>query len=995
MPRCRFYFLLLALWPANLLHAEEAPAPRALAEAAGHMKLPEGFRATLFAGEPDVVQPIAMTFDDRGRLWVVECLSYPDWKSEGRDRVLIFEDRDGDGRFDSRKVFWDQGANLSGIELGFGGVWLCATPNLLFVPDANADDRPDGPAQVLLDGWDLKAKHNVFAALKWGPDGWLYGCNGILSNSRVGKPGTPDAQRVPIDCGVWRYHPTRHAFEAVAWGTTNPWGLDFDDYGQMFITNCVIEHAWHVVPGAHFKRMFGQDLNPHTYALLESTTDHIHWGGGPWQQSRGGQGEHDKPGGGHAHAGALIYLGDNWPQQYRNTLLTCNIHGNRVNNDILKRHGSGYEIEHGSDFLLANDSWFRGLALQTGPDGSLYVSDWCDSGECHDYIDVHRTSGRIYKVSYGTPAASKVDLREASDAELVQLQLHANDWHVRHARRLLQERAAAGRLTAEVRPALVKLLQSNLEATRRLRALWALHVIGATNESLVLETLGDENEHLRAWAIQLALEERNASEPIQRKLIELAAGEASPLVRLYLASGLQRLPLERRWEVASRLAAQAENHEDAYLPLMIWYGVEPLPAADPGRAAELVSKARIPIVRQHLARRLALLEDAKLATSPLAPLVAMLATSDNADVARDVLQGVYGAFKGRREMPMPEGWSSTAARWAKSEKNEIHQTTLLLSVLFGDRSAIEELRQTTLDEGADAKWRQTALEALLQRKEPEVLPLLYKLLADRTMRGPALRGLAAYGDPQTPQILLKDYATLRDEEKRDAIGTLASRPAFAVALLEAVERGQVPRGDLSVLTVRQLLALNDPRIKELVERAWGTLRAPSQDKAAAIGRYKDLLQGDDLASADLAHGRALYAKTCAACHVLFDDGRKIGPELTGSQRTNLDYVLENLLDPSAAVARDYQVTIVQTVDGRTITGMVVEEGSQTLTMQTQNERLFVPLAEIEERARSPLSMMPEGLLRELTDRDVRDLVAYLRSPRQVPLPPGVKEAAGR
>src|SRR5687768_17291558 len=225
--------------------AQDKPLPAA--DAPKKMTLPDGFRATLFAGEPDVVQPIAFTFDDRGRLWVVECLSYPHWikGKEGRDRVTILEDADGDGRIDKRTVFWDRGTNLSGIQLGFGGVWLCATPNLQFLPDRDGDDRPDGPPENLLDGWNIdKAQHNVFNGLEWGPDGWLYGCNGIQSASRVGKPGTPDDKRVPINCGVWRYHPTQRVFEAVAHGTTNPWGLDFDDYGEMFVTNCVIDHLF-------------------------------------------------------------------------------------------------------------------------------------------------------------------------------------------------------------------------------------------------------------------------------------------------------------------------------------------------------------------------------------------------------------------------------------------------------------------------------------------------------------------------------------------------------------------------------------------------------------------------------------------------------------------------------------------------------------------------------------------------------------------------------
>ncbi|HZN58081.1 MAG TPA: PVC-type heme-binding CxxCH protein, partial [Planctomycetota bacterium] len=384
------------------------PPPLSPEEGAKALRLPDGFRATLFAGEPDVVQPIAFTFDERGRLWVVECLSYPNWVPVGskaaQDRVAIFTDKDNDGRFDEKKVFLADGRNLSGIEVGFGGVWLCSVPELLFVPDRDGNDAPDGPPEVVLDGWDLRAKHNVFNSLAWGPDGWLYGLNGILSSSLVGKPGAAAADRVPIDCGVWRYHVGRRRFEAVAHGTTNPWGIDWDDRGRMFITNCVIEHLWHVVPGAHFRRMYGEDLDPHVYTLLASGVDHIHWAGGAWQTSRGGQGAHGAAGGGHAHAGCMVYLGESWPRELRDSVFLCNIHGSRVNRDSVAPKGSTVVFRHERDFLQSADPWFRGLVLKQGPDDSAFLADWNDTGECHDYDEARVDTGRIFKISYGSGA---------------------------------------------------------------------------------------------------------------------------------------------------------------------------------------------------------------------------------------------------------------------------------------------------------------------------------------------------------------------------------------------------------------------------------------------------------------------------------------------------------------------------------------------------------------------------------------------------------------
>jgi putative membrane-bound dehydrogenase-like protein len=581
------------------------------AEAARQMSLPPGFLATLFAGEPDVVQPIAFTTDDRGRLWVVESFSYPKWVPEGqqgRDRVIILEDADGDGRFDSRKVFWDKGTNLSGIEIGFGGVWLCATPFLQFIPDRNGDDQPDVPApQVVLDGWNLeKAGHNVFNGLTWGPDGWLYGMNGIQSYSIVGAPDTPEDQRAHIDCGVWRYHPVTRAFEAVAWGTTNPWGLDFDDYGQMFITNCVIAHLWHVLPGAHFKRMYGQDINPYTYKLMDTCADHLHWAGGEWQESRGAKGKHGEAGGGHAHVGAMVYLGDNWPANYRNALLTCNLHGTRVNHDVLERRGSGYVARHAPDFLRSNDTFFRGLELQYGPDGGVYLSDWSDTGECHDYDGVVAESGRVFKITYGQPKPQPpTDVSKLTDEQLVELQLHRNDWQVRHARRVLHERAASGKLAPGTHAALAKILTDHPDVTRKLRALWGLHVTGGLDDARLEELLDHPEEHVRAWAIRLYVEDRQVPPAALARMAQMAKDDPSPFVRVHLASALQRLPLEQRWAVAEALASHAGDAQDPNLPLMIWYGIEPAVGKDKAKAVALMSKVRIPLLREHIARRLA------------------------------------------------------------------------------------------------------------------------------------------------------------------------------------------------------------------------------------------------------------------------------------------------------------------------------------------------------------------------------------------------------
>jgi putative membrane-bound dehydrogenase-like protein len=578
-------------------------APFTPEEAPGKMTVPEGFKVTLFAGEPDVVQPMAFTFDDRARLWVVECFSYPKWVPPGQpgpDRIVIFEDADGDGKFDSKKVFADQLANVSGIAWGHGGVWLTAVPTFTFIPDRNRDDVPDGPAEVLLDGWDLKAKHNVPSKPSWGPDGWLYATNGILSNSSVGKPGAPAAERVALNCGIWRYHPVTRKFEVVCHGTTNPWGIDWDVYGRGFITNCVIKHVFQIIPGAHFDRMFGEDKSaPNLYGLIPSPADHLHWAGGNWTEARGGQ-KHSEAGGGHAHAGAMIYLGDNWPDAYRGHLFTLNLHGHRMSHDVIEPKGSGVVVRHAKDFLLGNDPWFRGLDLQYGPDGGVYVTDWTDSGECHDYDHVDQTNGRIYKITYGATAPAKVDLGSMSDKDLLGLQTHRNEWYVRRARRLLHERAAAKQQDPGTRASVEALFQ-HADPVVRLRALWLSHAGGVVDPV----ALTDRSEHVRAWAVTLLLDGGVLQNDPLFKISLLAATEPSPVVRLALAGGLQRLPLASRLPIAEALIVHEEDAADLNLPLMYWYGIEPIVSSDREKALALLAKAKIPLLRQNITRRLA------------------------------------------------------------------------------------------------------------------------------------------------------------------------------------------------------------------------------------------------------------------------------------------------------------------------------------------------------------------------------------------------------
>jgi putative membrane-bound dehydrogenase-like protein len=953
-------------------------------KAAQVMTVPEGFQVKLFAGEPDVRQPIAFCLDDRGRLWVAEAYSYPVRRKEGegQDRIVIFEDTDGDGRFDKRTVFLE-GLNLvSGLEVGFGGVWIGAAPYLMYVPVKDGEDKPAGKPQILLDGWHYEDTHETLNTFCWGPDGWLYGCHGVFTHSRVGKPGTPDKDRTPINAGVWRYHPTKHVFEVFAHGTSNPWGLDFDAHGQAFIEACVVPHAFHMVQGGRYLRQAGSHFNPHTYADIQTIADHLHWqGANPWA----GNNRSDSAGGGHAHAGLMIYQGGAWPDEYKGKMFMGNIHGHRLNMDILKSKGSGFVASHGHDFLLANDAWARFLNMRPGPDGNVYVIDWYDKQACHvgDKVDAwDRTNGRIYKVCYrGTKPVTGIDLAKKSDKELIELLSDKNVWCARHAQRLLQERAANNKLEAGTEQALAKMAFEDEDEGRRLRGLWGLHVTGGlTKEGRLQEALRSESNYVRAWAVQLGLEAGPTSDELLTAMAAMAASDRSAVVRLYLASAAQRLPAEKRWDVVEGLVAHADDATDPNLPLMDWYAAEPLADVDAGRALDLAGQAKLPHLLPFMARRVA--STAKPAA--LEQIVRVLAEAADAGRQLAVLHGANEGLKGRRQVAMPEQWPGVYAKLRQSRDADVRAQATALAVTFGDPTAFAELRGVLAARDAALPARQGALAALVGAGDKELPPLLLALVKEPALRGAAIRGLASYDDPKTPETILSVYKSLSSEEKRDALNTLASRASYGRAMMEAVAAKKVPANEVPAEVVRQLRVFNDKDLDKRIGEVWGIVRTTPADRAKLIAEWKKKLTAP-APEPDLALGRAVFAKTCQQCHTLYGVGGKVGPDITGSNRPNLDYLLENILDPSAVIPNDYKATQIELKNGRVVTGIVRGETPAALTVVTANETLTIPVNEIDTRTPSNVSMMPDDVLKPLSEAEVRALVAYLRHPTQVPI----------
>ncbi len=950
--------------------------------AAAAMKLPAGFSVTVGASEPEVTQPIAMALDHRGRLWIAEAFEYPirGEGDKGRDRVLVFEDTDGNGSLDKRTVFFE-GLNLvSGLEVGFGGVWVGAAPYFMFIPDRDGDDVPDGPPQILLDGWAYQDTHETLNTFIWGPDGWLYGCHGVFTHSRVGKPGTAENERLPINAGVWRYHPTKHQFEVFAHGSSNPWGVDFNDHGQAFITACVIPHLYHVIQGARYFRQAGQHFNRYTYDDIPTIAEHRHYVG---ENPFSGRTKSDSAGGGHAHAGAMIYLGGRWPKVYRNQLFMNNIHGQRLNVDMLTAAGSGYVGNRTPDFLLAQDVASQILNLRYGPDGNAWMIDWYDMQACHHVgVDVHdRSNGRIYKINYGAPVTptGKPELASKSDLELAELSLDNNDWYVRHGRRMLQERSTSRQIEQNAIDRLVAIVTKNSDETRRLRAAWALHVTGQLSRQLIDRMLADPNPYVRGWAIQLAMEQcenRPAIELVGR-FTAMAKSDDSPIVRLYLASAAQHVAPEQRWKLVSSLISHKEDEGDHNLPLMYWYAAEPLGDVDPQRAMQLAidSCNSMPSICDFMLRRIASGD----AGERMSLLVKGLGDASNPQLQLSFLRAIRVALRGQRQVAAPEQWNRVALAIAKSSDTDVKLEAIALGVTFGDAEARAAMRRRVADNQIAVETRLVALESLLNVKDVELVPVLVLLLnANAKLSQAAILGLAQYDDPSIGSAILAVYDKLPDPARRAALSTLSSRVGWTKELLGAIESKQIAASDLGADLVRQMQFHNDPQVESMLASVWGTVRQSPADKLATIQNYTQLINSTTHPKPDAVLGRSVYERTCMKCHMLFGSGNKIGPDLTGSNRANLDYLLSNIVDPSAVMAKEYRATMLLMDDGRVTTGLAKGEDGKSITLQTADALVVMPLDEVERRVEAETSMMPDDQLRQFSEHEVRSLVMYLQ-----------------
>ena len=460
-------------------------------------------------------------------------------------------------------------------------------------------------------------------------------------------------------------------------------------------------------------------------------------------------------------------------------------------------------------------------------------------------------------------------------------------------------------------------------------------------------------------------------------LLAMANDDASGLVRLSLASALQRLPLDFRPVLAKALVSREEDKTDHNLPLMIWYGLIPVSKQKPAELVDVAKDCKLPKTLELISRCLA--EEVDSFPRALDQLLTHAANQKGTYLST-VLTGVNLGLKGRINAPRPASWDLITRQQSPATENVVRE----LGVVFGDGRAIEELKTIARGKGQwEPAVRSAALQTLIQSDAIGIRKICEELLSDQHVNLLAARGLSQFDEPAIGQSLVDRYRNFRSPARPQIISMLVSRKSFARAMLQAMEQGKIPANDLSAFQVRQIKSFGDPQLTQLIGRVWGEVRTTPDEIQSKIDQLKESLKTSPPAEAQLGNGRRLFKRLCQNCHRLFGEGEQIGPDLTGSNRNDIDYLLSNVIDPSAIVAKDYRMTILLTTDDRIFNGLVTAETDRTISLQTATENLSFDKEKIHDQKLTEKSPMPDGLLNTLSNNEIRDLIRYLQKPTRI------------
>jgi putative membrane-bound dehydrogenase-like protein len=981
---------VVALSVLTLAVSSAVPQGYSPETAAQKMRTAEGFAVKLVAAEPLVRQPVAIDFDERGRMWVVQYLQYPNPAGlkrvkvdrysrtvydrvpeppphgpKGADRITILDTPDGTGRSRKGKDFLSDLNLATGLAFGHGGVFVLQTPYLLFYPDRNRDDVPDGDPDVLVKGFGMEDAHSVANSLTWGPDGWLYGCQGSTVTAHI--------DGIEFQQGVWRYHPLTRRFELFCEGGGNSWGLDFDRHGNLlYSTNVGGFTMLHGVQGGYYWKSFGKHgalHNPFAFGYFDHVP-HRHFTGG------------------HVTAGGIVYQGDSFPARFHGAYIAADLLGHGVYWHDLAPDGSSFRSVHGGELLRANDTWFAPCDVTLGPDGSVYVADWFDKRTAHPDPDADwdRSNGRIYKIeAKGTKPVAPFDLARLPSDRLVSLLAHPNGWFRRTARRVL-----ADRRDPEVVFPLRRLIEEAKDEDLQLQALWALYVSGGFNADHAEKLLAHRNPHVRRWTVRFLGDERRTALRLAQHLARLAVSEPDVIVRSQLVCTARRLPAKDGLPIIWNILERNLDGGDPHLPLLLWWAVEAHALDGRGQVLKLFATPqawKAPLVRdailERLTRRYAA-EGSESGFTACARLLASAPAPERGRVLAAIDQGLHGRSPTVAQLP-PALADQLDVLW---KDDTLDETLIRLLARLGRPAAHDRAVGLATDAKAPAQTRLAMVQTLAEVGRPACVAPLLRLLGGsepEALQLAALDALARFEDGAIAVALLRHYPKMSARMRSRATEVLLGRKAWARVLLQEIDTGRLDAKNVTTEQLRIVALHRDRALDDLVRKQWGNVQPGTPgEKLAEVRRFNnDLRAGLGNAVA----GRALFQKHCATCHKLFGEGGAVGPDLTHANRKDRDYLLVSIVDPSAVIRKEHLAYNVQTTDGRSLTGLLAEQTPREVTLlDGKNQRTKLARDRIESMQESPVSLMPENLLKELKPQELRDLFGYLQADRSPSVP---------